>query len=78
VLKSLRRRRLEAGERHPEVHIIGEIVGGTGFGTGITCKYVTNITNIGYMYPSSFFLCTVQVRFPSVSLRFPPFPSVSY
>ena len=39
VLRSLQRRRLELGERFPEVHVIGEIVGGSGFGAGVTCKF---------------------------------------
>ena len=38
LLKSQRRPQREP-KRKPEVHVIGEIVGGTGFGSGVACKW---------------------------------------
>ena len=38
-LRSIGRRRMEVAEKQPEVHIIGEIVGGTGFESGVSVSF---------------------------------------
>ena len=44
-LRSLQRRRQEVAEKQPEVHIIGEIVGGTGFDSGVSCSFVVDFNS---------------------------------
>jgi B9 domain-containing protein 2 len=41
-LRSIQRRRQEVADKQPEVHIIGEIVGGTGFENGVACSFVVD------------------------------------
>mmetsp|Transcript_10595 Transcript_10595/g.36985 ORF Transcript_10595/g.36985 Transcript_10595/m.36985 type:complete len:296 (-) Transcript_10595:1586-2473(-) len=36
---NLKRKALKEAESRPEVHVIGEIVGATDFGTGVSCKW---------------------------------------
>ena len=39
-LRSIRRRKLETSENAPEAHFIGEIIGGRGFDSGVSCKWM--------------------------------------
>jgi B9 domain-containing protein 2 len=39
-LRSIRRRKLETAESAPEAHFVGEIVGGRGFDSGVSCKWM--------------------------------------
>jgi B9 domain-containing protein 2 len=44
-LRSIGRRRMEVAEKQPEVHIIGEIVGGTGFENGVSVSFEVDYNN---------------------------------
>ena len=39
-LKTLRKRRLQVAEFAPEAHFVGELVGGVGFDSGVSCKWM--------------------------------------
>ena len=44
-LRSIGRRRVEVADKQPEVHVIGEIVGGTGFENGVSVSFAIDYNN---------------------------------